>query len=87
MDTTAFLHGYLLKSAESMAGGLADKKPDSKYDPEQVAEGIETELEHTDDIDEAKEIAKDHLEEIPDYYERLEEMEEEAEGGEEEEED
>lgn len=41
----------------------------------QIAKGIEVEYEHTDDPIEAKKIAMDHLTEIPDYYDRLEEME------------
>ena len=35
-------------------------------------------MEHTDDAQLAKEIAKDHLEEHDDYYDRLKEMEKEA---------
>ena len=41
--------------------------------------GIEVELEHTKDEEKAKEIAMDHLVEIPDYYTRLNNMEKEAE--------
>jgi hypothetical protein len=41
--------------------------------------GIDIELEHTKDKMTALEIAMDHLEEISDYYTRLEKMEEEAE--------
>ncbi len=41
----------------------------------QIVKGIEVEYEHTDDEIEAKKIAMDHLTEIPDYYDRLEEME------------
>ena len=37
--------------------------------------GIEIEQEHTDDINVAREVAMDHLDEIPDYYTRLKEME------------
>jgi hypothetical protein len=48
---------------------------DSKFDPTQLAMGIEHELEHTDDRDIAKAITKDHLAEIPDYYTRLDAME------------
>jgi hypothetical protein len=44
----------------------------------QVSKGIEVEYEHTDDPDKAREIAMDHLKEIPDYYDRLEKMEDEA---------
>jgi hypothetical protein len=46
---------------------------------DQLEKGIKVEMEHTDDPEEAKTIAKDHLVEIPDYYDRLEEMEAEAE--------
>jgi len=37
--------------------------------------GVEVEFEHTNDRDIASEIAKDHLMELPDYYTRLEKME------------
>jgi DNA-directed RNA polymerase beta subunit len=68
-----------MKAAEELPGGLADKQKDSKYDAKELARGIEVEFEHTNDRDKAKEIAKDHLEEIPDYYTRLDKMEAEAE--------
>jgi len=53
--------------------------PDSEYDAHQLAMGQKVELEHTDDPAVAKEIAKDHLAECPDYYTRLEIMEKECE--------
>lgn len=53
--------------------------PDEQFDQEQLRMGIEVEKEHTDDPEEAKEIAKDHLVELPDYYTRLKKMEAEAE--------
>ncbi len=37
--------------------------------------GMDVELEHTDDEDIAREIALDHLDELPDYYTRLRRME------------
>jgi len=43
-----------------------------------LKKGIETELEHTDDPVLAGKIALDHFREFPDYYERLEVMEERA---------
>lgn len=46
---------------------------------EQLSMGAKIEFEHTDDNEEAKLIALDHLVELPDYYDRLEEMEEEGE--------
>lgn len=41
----------------------------------QLALGIDTELEHTNSRAEAREIALDHLAELPDYYTRLRDME------------
>ena len=41
----------------------------------QLSKGIKVELEHTSDEDVAKEIALDHLAEYPDYYDRLEQVE------------
>jgi len=64
---------------ELIPGGLAEGKDPSDYDPKQLEMGIKVELEHTDDEDVAREIAMDHLQEIPDYYDRLKIMEEEAE--------
>jgi len=75
---------------ELIPGGLSSGRPDSDFDPEQIAMGIEVEKEHvikfTDkgnvrkfkdsDLEKAKEITKDHLAEIPDYYSRLEQLEE-----------
>lgn len=41
----------------------------------QLQKGIKVELEHTSDASIAKEIALDHLKELPDYYDRLEDVE------------
>lgn len=41
----------------------------------QLQKGIKVELEHTSDAAVAKEIALDHLKELPDYYDRLESIE------------
>lgn len=45
---------------------------------DQVEKGIKVELEHTSDLDKARQIAIDHLTEFPDYYDRLKKMEDEA---------
>lgn len=45
---------------------------------EQIVKGIKVELEHTEDEKLAREIALDHLWEIPDYYDRLDKMEQEG---------
>lgn len=55
----------------SLPVGKHNHIPDSKFDPRQLKIGTEIELEHTDNPEWAKAIAKDHLVEIPDYYDRL----------------
>jgi hypothetical protein len=64
---------------DQLKGGKADGKDITKYDLKQVLMGIKIEQEHTSNKMVALEITMDHLEEIPDYYTRLIEMEEEAE--------
>lgn len=44
----------------------------------QIEKGKKVEAEHTDDEGKETEIAMDHLSEYPDYYDRLEKMEKEA---------
>jgi hypothetical protein len=63
------------KVKEALKGGLADRKPDSKYNKKQLSQGIKVEKEHSKSPKARKEIAKDHLEEIPDYYTRLKDLE------------
>ena len=41
----------------------------------QVDKGTRAEMEHTTDVNKAREIALDHILEMPDYYDRLEKME------------
>lgn len=57
--------------------GLADRKnvTEKDVDKGELRRGIAIEMEHTKDERVAKEIALDHLAEIPDYYTRLEKME------------
>jgi ppGpp synthetase/RelA/SpoT-type nucleotidyltranferase/formylmethanofuran dehydrogenase subunit E len=52
--------------------GPKKHRPDSNYDPTELARGIEVELEHAE-RDIAIEIAKDHLDEMDDYYTRFDE--------------
>jgi len=66
------------QTEDKLKGGLADNKPASDFDPDQMEMGKKVELEHTDDPQLAEEIAKDHLDEIKDYYTRLNKMEDEA---------
>jgi len=42
----------------------------------QLRKGIKVEQEHTSDLAMAREIALDHLDEFPDYYDRLDKAEE-----------
>jgi len=48
------------------------------YKEDQIQKGIKIEAEHTDFPEIAEKIARDHLGEISDYYDRLEKMEAEA---------
>jgi hypothetical protein len=65
-------------SNDILSGGKADKVPNSKFDKTQLNLGQKVEKEHTNSPGVAKEIATDHLTEIPDYYTRLNKMEEDA---------
>ena len=47
---------------------------DSCFNPFELQMGAKHELEHTQDKDVAKQIAKEHLIEHPDYYSRLKKM-------------
>jgi ribosomal protein L37E len=70
---------------EILKGGRADRRTireiadfhNVKYDVvfKQYKKGIKHELEHTSNFNIAKEIAKDHLYEMPDYYDMLEKIE------------
>lgn len=64
---------------DTIKGGKADGQKLTKYDLDQLLMGIKVETEHTSDRLIALEIVTDHLEEFPDYYTRLLEMEHEAE--------
>lgn len=61
--------------SQKMKGGLADKKQPSDFDSDSLQKGIKIEMEHTNDIKVATEIAMDHLSEDPAYYDKLEKME------------
>lgn len=63
---------------DQIKGGKADKRKPDDFDQHELSMGIEVELEHVNSREKAKEIAMDHLEEIPDYYTRLKKMEKKA---------
>lgn len=56
-------------------GGLAARSKPSDFDPKQLAMGIEVEKEHGKNARRAREIAMDHLKELPNYYTHLKRME------------
>jgi len=73
-------HGIDIKNyKQKLKGGRADGKQVTGFDLDQLIMGIKVEQEHTTDKYTALEITTDHLQEFPDYYTRLHEMEETAE--------
>jgi uncharacterized membrane protein YgcG len=50
-----------------------DDRPDYDYDQDELALGIQTEMEHTGNGEIAARIAKDHLDEDPRYYSKMRE--------------
>lgn len=69
--------GYALSPSQGHAleGGQGDDLSIDDVDPEELAMGIEVEMEHTNDAKIAEEIAMDHLSEDPEYYSKLMEFE------------
>ena len=63
---------------QKLKGGRADGNRVTDFDLDQLIMGIKVEREHTTDKYTALEITMDHLQEYPDYYTRLHEMEETA---------
>ena len=53
---------------------MDDDRPDENYNPEELEMGIQVELDdnHSEDGEIQKSIAKDHLDEDPKYYTKLE---------------
>lgn len=60
---------------DRLPGGLADDREDSDFEEGKIEEGMKIEKEHTEDDELAREIAKDHLAEDPNYYKKLKKME------------
>ena len=61
-----------------LAGGKGDNLPDREISADSLAEGAKHEHEHTRNDQIAKEIAKDHLSEDPQYYEKIKKIEKSA---------
>ena len=67
------------RTLESFYAGVLDMSDEqldrmsAEYDPRELEMGEQVEMEHTDSKTEAREIAKEHLDEHPDYYTKLKE--------------
>lgn len=59
---------------QSIQGGNSTKKRIIDYNLNQLLLGIKIQKQHTTKIQTALQIAMDHLQQIPDYYDRLIEM-------------
>jgi GNAT superfamily N-acetyltransferase len=60
-----------ITKSQILTGGKGDTKNISDFDAKEVEMGMKVELEHTKDINIAKEIVADHLSEDPSYYSKL----------------
>jgi hypothetical protein len=63
------------KVKDLVPGGLAKGLGDESFDKASLDEGTVVEMEHTSDAKVAREIARDHLVENPDYYKSLKKLE------------
>ena len=61
----------MINNLIKLPGGVGDQTPTNQIDPIQLSTGVQIEMEHTNDLDIAKEIAMDHLTEDPKYYSKL----------------
>lgn len=61
----------MINNLLKLPGGEGDSTPPDQVDPAQLSTGIQIEMEHTNDVEIAKEIAVDHLTEDPKYYTKL----------------
>ena len=76
-EVETIIYTLATKYVNILSGGQADKKKvtERDVDPKELAMGMEVEKEHTSDESTAKEVALDHLVEIPNYYTKLKKME------------
>lgn len=67
----------ILKSAakDILPGGQADNMPDSKFNKKKLRHAQKHEMEHTTNPAIAKEVAKDHMLEDEDYYQKIQKIE------------
>ena len=76
-ELTNILVSLSKKWEDKIHGGLADKRSPKDFNRVELRRGIKVEREHTNNIQIAMEIAMDHLTEDPNYYKKLEKMEQE----------
>jgi hypothetical protein len=61
----------MINNLIKLPGGAGDNTPTDQIDTNQLSIGIQVEMEHTNDLGVAQEIAMDHLTEDPKYYSKL----------------
>jgi hypothetical protein len=61
----------MINNLLKLPGGVGDRTPTDQIDTNQLSIGIQVEMEHTNDLGVAQEIAMDHLTEDPKYYSKL----------------
>lgn len=66
-------------TADIIPGGKADNVPDKAFNSNKLEEAQKHEMEHTNNPALAKEVAKDHMAEDEDYYEKLKKIEKKSE--------
>ncbi len=69
--TATWADGKTYKKVVRSMQKAVELEADDEFDEHQLAIGIQVELEHTEDVEEAMAIAMQHLKETPDYYTRL----------------
>lgn len=71
--------GILKLAKDLLPGGQADNVPDTKFNKKKLDDAQKHEMEHTTNPAMAKELAKDHMAEDEDYYEKLKKIEKKSE--------
>ena len=61
----------MINNLIKLPGGAGDNTPTDQIDTNQLSIGVQVEMEHTNDLGVAQEIAMDHLTEDPKYYSKL----------------
>ena len=70
-DSGDFLDRLMVREGQALTGGVGDNLAPTRIDPAELEMGVRVEMEHTNDLNIAREIATDHLAENPRYYTAL----------------